>query len=66
MYFSKKAFEPIQEQETSVWMCTTDRCSGWMREDFAFEKSPSCPFCHADMVKDTKMLPPLSNYTQKK
>lgn len=66
MYFSKKTAEPIPEQQTSIWTCSTDQCSGWMREDFSFHTSPSCPFCHAEMVRDTRMLPPLFNHTVKR
>ncbi|HZG14540.1 MAG TPA: cold-shock protein [Candidatus Bathyarchaeia archaeon] len=60
MYHSKKNIEPIPEQQTSVWMCTGDDCSCWMRENYSFEKLPTCPICHSKMVKETKMLPPLN------
>lgn len=61
MYFSKKMMEPVQEEETSVWLCSDEDCPCWMRENFAFEQSPSCPICNSEMVKNTKMLPALTN-----
>jgi hypothetical protein len=53
--------EPVQEEETNIWVCGDDDCGCWMREDFSFEQSPSCPICHNSMVKNSKMLPALSN-----
>ncbi|TDF97114.1 cold-shock protein [Paenibacillus piri] len=62
MYFSKKATEPIQEEQTSVWMCSNEGCSCWMRENFSLVESPLCPLCQSEMVKHTKMLPLLLNH----
>jgi len=65
VYFSKKAAVPIEEEETDIWACTTDGCSCWMRENFSFEKSPTCPFCQGEMTRDTRMLPVLANHTKR-
>ncbi|MFH5187255.1 cold-shock protein [Paenibacillus sp. TAB 01] len=62
LYFSKKAMEPVQEEQTSVWMCSNEGCSCWMRENFSLESTPDCPICHATMVKNFKMLPMLQNH----
>ncbi|MCC2685564.1 MAG: cold-shock protein [Paenibacillaceae bacterium] len=61
MYFAKKVQEPVQEEETNVWVCGDDACGCWMREDFSFEQSPSCPICRNSMIKNSKMLPALNN-----
>lgn len=61
MYFSKKNMEPVEEEQTSVWMCSKERCMCWMRENFSFEESPICPICNSVMEKDTKMLPSIYN-----
>ncbi|UJF32919.1 cold-shock protein [Paenibacillus hexagrammi] len=61
MYFSKKTIEPVPEEETAVWTCSTEQCSCWMRDNFSFDESPVCPICSATMVKDTRLLPALSN-----
>lgn len=66
MYFSKKNMEPVLEEQTTVWNCTTDNCSCWMRENFSFEESPICPVCKSSMVRGTKMLPSLVNNTGRK
>ncbi|MFE5322732.1 cold-shock protein [Paenibacillus sp. NPDC056579] len=62
LYFSKKTVEPVQEEQTAVWMCSKEGCSCWMRENFALEELPSCPLCQSEMVKNTKMLPTLFNH----
>ncbi|WNC14242.1 cold-shock protein [Brevibacillus brevis] len=65
MYFSKKAVVPVEEEETDVWMCTSDSCTCWMRDNFSFDNSPNCPFCHSPMVKETKVLPVLTNHSKR-
>ncbi|MFD0694547.1 cold-shock protein [Paenibacillus sp. GCM10027628] len=66
MYFSKKTLEPVQEEETSIWTCSTDQCSCWMRDNFSFDESPVCPICNSAMVKDMKMLPALTNTSSRR
>lgn len=61
MYFAKKV-EPIEEKETEVWTCSNESCSCWMRDNFSFENSPTCPLCQSQMSKGTRMLPVLLNY----
>lgn len=56
---SRRSREPIPEVETTVWSCANDECSGWMREDFSFEKEPVCPLCDSKMNKETRILPEL-------
>lgn len=65
MYYSRRNMEPVEEHETSVWVCSKESCPCWMREDFSFQDTPSCPVCNSDMVNETKMLPALSNNTFK-
>ncbi|MDC3412152.1 cold-shock protein [Aquibacillus sp. 3ASR75-11] len=55
-YFHGKK-EPAPEVETSIWTCTDDECSGWMRESFTFDETPTCPLCHSTMAKEIKVLP---------
>ncbi|MFZ4450319.1 cold-shock protein [Salibacterium aidingense] len=55
-YFNGKK-EPPPQVETPVWSCTGENCAGWMRENFTFEETPSCPLCHAEMKKETRTLP---------
>ncbi|MCZ8513804.1 cold-inducible protein YdjO-related protein [Paenibacillus filicis] len=60
MRFSKDK-EPVQEVETSVWICNKENCLGWIREDFSFETAPICIFCKSEMVRTIRMLPVLTN-----
>ncbi|QTN00461.1 cold-shock protein [Sediminibacillus dalangtanensis] len=55
-YYNNKK-EPAPEVETTIWSCTSEDCSGWMREDFSFEETPKCPLCQSTMEKETKTLP---------
>lgn len=54
---SRNSREPVPEVETTVWSCTNDDCSGWMRDNYSFEETPKCPLCHSEMVKETRILP---------
>ncbi len=65
MYFSKRNEEVVVQEETPIWMCTTNECSSWMRENFSFIEKPLCPLCKSEMVKQMKMLPCLANNTKK-
>ncbi|MCE5168402.1 cold-shock protein [Paenibacillus profundus] len=64
MYYSKKNIEPVPDEQTSIWSCSSEDCSCWMRENLTFEKTPSCPLCQSSMVINTKMLPPLMYHTR--
>jgi hypothetical protein len=61
MYSRKKLAEDLPQEETKIWACTTEGCKGWMRDNFAFEYTPTCSICHSIMTSSTKMLPILEN-----
>jgi hypothetical protein len=63
MYSRKPQAVEIPEEMTEVWTCSNEGCNCWMRNNFAFEAEPDCPSCRVPMVRGTKMLPQLSNYT---
>ncbi|QYR23996.1 cold-shock protein [Paenibacillus sp. sptzw28] len=65
MHFSKKQVEPIPEEETTIWTCSNEGCSCWMRDNFSFVELPACPICNSTMISDTKLLPILTNGTKK-
>lgn len=58
-YYNNKK-EPAKEVETKVWACTSDSCAGWMREDYSFDKEPSCPLCKSEMVREERTLPEIN------
>ncbi|MGV3489484.1 MAG: cold-shock protein [Tuberibacillus sp.] len=62
MAFNRNNREPIPEAETTVWSCTSEDCTGWMRDAFSFEEEPKCPLCQSDMVKETRVLPVLDQH----
>lgn len=61
MNYRKRPVEEIPEVNTAIWACTNDACNGWMRDNFAFDKVPSCRLCNAPMDRSMKMLPQLLN-----
>lgn len=61
MYFRKKALEELPQEATAIWTCTKEGCTGWMRDNFAFETVPTCWQCNSPMTRSMKMLPMLVN-----
>ncbi|MGF7032417.1 ribosomal protein L37AE/L43A [Paenibacillus mucilaginosus] len=61
MYFRRQSMEDIPQEQTKIWSCSKDGCKGWMRDNFAFEYTPTCPICHSLMVTRQKLLPILDN-----
>lgn len=61
MYSRKKTIEEIPHEVTAVWVCTKEGCTGWIRDDFAFEVIPTCWQCQSPMTSSTKNLPLLVN-----
>ncbi|MCS7462159.1 cold-shock protein [Paenibacillus doosanensis] len=61
MYSRKKTMENVPEEDTMIWSCTKENCSGWIRDNFAFEYVPTCWQCQSPMVKSMRMLPLLVN-----
>ncbi|MCA0756187.1 cold-shock protein [Paenibacillus sp. N4] len=61
MYNRKKPLEEIPVENTKVWLCESEGCNSWMRDNFAFEQTPTCLICNSPMVSGEKMLPMLVN-----
>ncbi|MBD2861947.1 MULTISPECIES: cold-inducible protein YdjO-related protein [Paenibacillus] len=53
--------EELPLEETEIWSCTKEACNGWMRDDFAFESTPTCRLCLSPMTRALKMIPVVSN-----
>lgn len=60
--YQRKAAE-VTVEETKVWVCTSDECNGWVRDNFRSEKNETavCPLCKSDMKEEKKELPVLTN-----
>lgn len=63
--FSRRNTEVVPEENTEVWTCSSDDCIGWMRDNFSFEDTPSCPLCQSEMTRSDKVLPVLVNNSKK-
>lgn len=61
MYFRKKALEDLPQEDTAIWSCTKEGCTGWMRDNFAFQYVPTCWQCNSPMTRSMKILPMLVN-----
>jgi hypothetical protein len=61
-----KPQEEVPVYETEVWNCVGTDCNGWMRNDYAFQQQPDCPFCGGSMTRDSRMLPELLTPTFKR
>jgi ABC-type ATPase with predicted acetyltransferase domain len=65
LYYSKKNMEPVEEEVTAIWTCSKEQCACWIRDNFAFDTTPTCPLCDSPMNKTTKVLPALHNHNKK-
>lgn len=62
MHYSKKRpFEEVPEELTAIWSCPTENCKSWVRDNFTFSSTPTCPLCQVKMVKGERMLPAVVN-----
>jgi hypothetical protein len=61
MYFRRKSLEDLPEENTMIWTCQKEGCTGWIRDNFAFEYVPTCHQCLSPMISSVKMLPLLAN-----
>ncbi|WP_281887100.1 cold-shock protein [Paenibacillus sp. YYML68] len=61
MYFRKPSLDQLPHEETKIWCCSKDNCKGWMRDNFAFDVTPTCPLCQAPMESGFKQLPIVDN-----
>ncbi|TVY11131.1 cold-shock protein [Paenibacillus cremeus] len=61
MYYRKKSMEDLPQEQTKIWSCSKEACKGWMRDNFAFEYTPTCPICHSTMESTLRVLPIIDN-----
>ncbi|KAB8125864.1 cold-shock protein [Gracilibacillus oryzae] len=55
-YFNNQK-EPVKNVETNVWSCVSEDCQGWMRENYSFDKEPTCPICQSEMEREVRVVP---------
>jgi len=49
------------EKLTAIWLCTNEKCNGWMRDNFVLLVQPICVQCNSFMEKGEKMLSIVAN-----
>ncbi|MFT4417219.1 cold-shock protein [Fredinandcohnia humi] len=62
MAFGRKPVEEIVTEETKVWVCTSEDCNGWLRDNFKSSQEPACPLCSSEMEATTKLLQVVDNH----
>ncbi|ARI77338.1 cold-shock protein [Halobacillus mangrovi] len=61
MAFGKKNQTEIKEEETKIWVCTSDDCNCWMRDNFRTNEENICPMCGSKMEEENKVLQVVEN-----
>ncbi|WP_101844018.1 cold-shock protein [Halobacillus sp. Marseille-P3879] len=61
MAFGKKNQDEVVEEETKIWVCTSENCNCWMRDNFRTEEEAICPMCSSEMKEESKVLQVVNN-----
>ncbi|CAM3741459.1 cold-shock protein [Mesobacillus zeae] len=64
MAFGRRLPEEIVTAETKVWVCTSEDCSCWVRDNFKSSEIPVCPICSSPMEQETRVLEVVNNHSQ--
>ncbi|WP_210365134.1 cold-shock protein [Bacillus sp. REN3] len=64
MAFGRKPPEEIVTAETKIWVCTSEDCNCWVRDNFKSSNHPSCPICKSEMEQTTRVLEVVNNNSQ--
>lgn len=61
MGFGRRNQEEIVKEETKIWVCKSDDCNCWVRDNFKSSETPTCPLCNSEMESTTKVLEVINN-----
>lgn len=61
MGFGRRNQEEIVTEETKVWVCKSENCNAWVRDNFKSSEIPTCPICKSEMEQTTKVLEVINN-----
>ncbi|WP_202171310.1 cold-shock protein [Bacillus sp. USDA818B3_A] len=64
MAFGRKNEEEIKLEETKIWVCTSETCKCWVRDNFKSSEDPVCPICKSEMAQTTKELQVIHNHSK--
>ncbi|MCA1030280.1 cold-shock protein [Bacillus timonensis] len=63
MAFGRRNEEEIILEDTKVWVCSSDECNCWIRDNFKSKETPTCPICESPMEPSTKELQVIQNHS---
>jgi hypothetical protein len=63
MVFGKKNVEEIKMADTKIWVCTSDTCKCWVRDNFKSKDATICPICNSDMEMTSRELQVIHNHS---
>lgn len=63
MAFGRRNEEEIKLEETKVWVCDSEDCKCWVRDNFKSSEVPRCPICNSEMSLTTKDLQAVPNHS---
>ncbi|MDP4105395.1 MAG: cold-inducible protein YdjO-related protein, partial [Bacillota bacterium] len=49
MAFGRRNEEEVKLEETKIWVCNSDKCNCWIRDNFKSSDVPLCPICKSEM-----------------
>lgn len=61
MGFGRRNQEEVVTEETKIWVCKTDNCNCWVRDNFKSSPIPTCPICHGEMEETTRVIEVINN-----
>ncbi|MDX8360205.1 cold-inducible protein YdjO-related protein [Cytobacillus sp. Hm23] len=56
MVFGKKVIKEIETEETKIWVCSSELCNCWVRDNFRSKDQTTCPACNSEMEMAFKEL----------
>ncbi|GAA0329371.1 hypothetical protein GCM10008967_19840 [Bacillus carboniphilus] len=59
--FNRKNQEEVEKLDTIVWVCSSDDCNCWVRDNFKSSEEPACPICESKMEQSTKFIEVVHN-----
>lgn len=61
MGFGRRNQEEVVTEETKIWICKSDDCNAWVRDNFKNSDIPTCPICGGAMEQTTRVLEVIHN-----
>jgi hypothetical protein len=62
--FGRRNEEEVKLEETKIWVCNSDKCKCWIRDNFKSSDVPLCPICKSEMTLTTRQLQVVPNHSK--